>query len=241
MLSTPPVPLLEQQWDTYTADDHDTWDTLVTGRLLTLRTTGASAVRQGIETLCLTEAGIPNLTRLNQTLQPLTGWRVVGVDGYLDARSFFSLLAERRFPSTTHVRPFSSLEYIPSPDIFHDVFGHVPLHAHPPFAAVLQRFGRLGARADTEAALVAVQRLFWYTVEFGLIEETGEPRLYGSGLVSSIAEERQALNSTCERRAFDLDAVINTPFDVEQVQPVYFVIRDFAELAHALNELSSRH
>lgn len=240
MFSSPPVPLRKQQWDTYTADDHHTWDTLVARRLQTLETTGASAIREGIATLRLTRAGVPQLTRLNDILLPLTGWRVVGVDGYLDARSFFSLLADRRFPSTTHVRPFSSLEYIPSPDIFHDVFGHVPLHAHPPFAAVLQRFGQLGARADTEAALVEVQRLFWYTVEFGLIEQAGEPKLYGSGLVSSIAEERQALHSSCVRRAFDLDAVINTPFDVEQVQPVYFVIRDFEELANALSELSSR-
>jgi phenylalanine-4-hydroxylase len=156
------------------------------------------------------------------------------VNGYLDARTFFGLLARRQFPSTTHIRPATSLDYIPSPDIFHDVFGHVPLHAHSEFADLLQRFGELGEAARDDAVLTAVQRLFWFTIEFGMIEGPDGARLYGSGLVSSTAEEVQALGESATRRPFALGAVMATPFDVDAVQPVYYMLRDFGQLRDAV-------
>ncbi len=234
---SPPVPLRRQEWATYTTDDHRAWSTLVLRRMETLQRTGAAAVLSGIRQLGLTSESVPHLDVLNTRLTPLAGWQVVAVDGYLDAATFFGLLATRRFPSTMHVRSIDSLEYIPSPDIFHDVFGHVPMHADPVFADLLQRLGILGAAALDADSLVAVQRLFWYTVEFGLIRENGQLRVYGSGLVSSIAEERQALFGSCERRPFELATIVQTPFDVDHVQPMYFVLDDFDQLRHAIEQL----
>ncbi len=234
------VPCITQDWHAYTSEDHSTWAKLWERRMRTLRQTGARAVLDGLDAIGLTPSSLPRIDALNARLSPRTGWEVVAVEGYLDARDFFALLAQRRFPSTTHLRPADALDYIPAPDIFHDVFGHVPLHADPVFADLLQRFGQIGTRARSTVAVTAVQRLFWFTVEFGLVREGGAPRLYGSGQVSSIAEERHALGDTCDRRRFDLDAVLATGFDVDRVQPVLFVLEDFRELHCAVEALAGR-
>lgn len=224
----------------YTANDHATWATLVHTRMATLGHTAAHEVLAGIETIGLSPGCIPILSELNARLTPRTGWQVVPVDGYLNPREFFSFLADRRFPSTTHVRPADQLEYIPSPDIFHDVFGHVPLHADPTFADLLQRFGLLGCRATSEAAMEAVQRLFWFTVEFGLVGSIDEARIYGSGLVSSIAEERHALSGACTLQPFDFATVLRQSFEVDAVQPTLFVLPHFHALRSAVDQLGAQ-
>jgi phenylalanine-4-hydroxylase len=155
------------------------------------------------------------------------------VSGFLEARHFFESLSRRRFPTTVTIRAAESLEYTPAPDIFHDVFGHVPLHADPVFADWLRRFGARAARAEG-AELDRLARLFWFTVEFGLIRENGEVRIYGSGLISSVAEARHALGSECERRPFDLEQVMNTSFEIDKLQPVLYVLDDFEQLSRAL-------
>jgi phenylalanine-4-hydroxylase len=229
-----------QHWEAYSDSDHLAWATLCERRMLTLPSSGARQWLDGLERLALDQRRVPRLSDVNARLQRLTGWEIVAVDGYLDAAAFFSLLAQRRFPTTTHVRPLDSLEYIPSPDIFHDVFGHVPMHADPVFADLLQRFGDLGAGARSEAHLTQVQRVFWYTVEFGLVREGDAVRIYGSGLVSSVAEERHALSENCERLPFDLEAVLRHPFAVDHVQPAFYVIDDFSQLHAALDALAHR-
>ena len=224
----------------YTADDHTTWATLVRQRLTTLSHTAAVEVLTGIDAIGLSHERVPLLRELNARLAPRTGWQVVPVSGYLNPREFFSFLADRRFPSTTHIRPREQLAYIPSPDIFHDVFGHVPLHADPTFAEMLQQFGLLGTRAMSESAMVAVQRLFWFTVEFGLVGTTDHPRLYGSGLVSSMAEERHALGGGCRLQPFDLDRVLQQSFAVDAVQPTLFVLPCFRALRYAVGHLGAQ-
>jgi phenylalanine-4-hydroxylase len=228
--------LPEQRWSEYTQDDHEAWRQLYQRRLGSLVNTGSRAVLEGLERIGLSDAAIPRLDEMNGKLSALTGWRAVPTSGFLEPRAFFSYLATREFPTTVHVRPLHSLEYIPEPDIFHDVFGHVPLHSDPVFADTLQRIGQLGASASDDA-LALVKRFFWFTVEFGLVEEGGRPRLYGSGLVSSIGEEVHALGGECSLRPFELREVLATDFDHSQVQPVLFVISSFDQLLAEIRRL----
>ncbi|MGQ0765753.1 MAG: phenylalanine 4-monooxygenase [Gemmatimonadota bacterium] len=220
---------LKQRYDDYTTDDHEAWRRLFTRRVASLHETGSRAVLDGIQRIGLSESSIPRLDTMNAQLSAMTGWRAVPTAGFLEPGAFFSSLGRREFPTTVHVRPLHSLEYVPEPDIFHDVFGHVPMHSDPVFADALQRIGALGAIADQQD-LVLVKRFFWFTVEFGLVNERGTPRLYGSGLVSSIGEEENALHGDCELRPFRLNDVLGTDFDHSQVQPVLFVIDSFEQL-----------
>jgi phenylalanine-4-hydroxylase len=234
--ATAPLRLPEQVWGAYTPDDHEAWRQLYRRRLTSLVDTGSRAVLEGLERIGLSDSAIPKLDVMNGKLSALTGWRAVPTSGFLEPRAFFSYLARREFPTTIHVRPLHSLEYIPEPDIFHDVFGHVPLHSDPLFADSLQRIGQLGAVSSDET-LPLVQRFFWFTVEFGLVEERGAPRLYGSGLVSSIGEEAHALGGECSLRPFVLGDVLATDFDHSQVQPVLFVIPSFQRLLEEIGAL----
>jgi phenylalanine-4-hydroxylase len=227
---------LTQSWERYAAEDHAVWRTLYARRMTTLLSTGSEAVLRGVERIALPSDAIPDLARLNAKLSPLTGWRAIPTGGFLEPRAFFSSLARREFPTTITIRPAHSLDYIPEPDIFHDVFGHVPLHSDPNFADALQRFGALAAEARDEEQGIALQRLFWFTVEFGLVLEGGAPRIYGSGLVSSAADAANALGSACQRRPFVLDEVMAQPFDIDHIQPVLFVIESFEALVETMEE-----
>ena len=156
------------------------------------------------------------------------------VSGFLPAKEFFACLADRRFPTTVTVRPMAQLDYLPEPDIFHDVFGHVPLHAHPAFADFLQRFGQLASLARSEEDVERMARLFWFTVEFGLVREAGQVKVYGSGLISSHGDAANALGTACDRRPFDLAEVMAQPFEIDRLQDVLFVVEDFTELFGAV-------
>ena len=153
---------------------------------------------------------------------------------------FFRCLARRRFPTTLTVRPRAQLDYLPEPDIFHDVFGHVPLHAHPAFADFLQEFGALASEAATEEETTAMARLFWFTVEFGLVHEAGRVKIYGSGLISSHGDAANALGPGCQRRPFSLDAVLAQPFDIDRLQDVLFVVESYDQLFEAVATLRAR-
>lgn len=240
--STPrhPAPVVTQRWENYTADQHRVWATLYQRRMEMLRVTGSRAFLDGAEAIGLRPDRVPDLAEVNRRLSPRTGWQAVPVAGFLPARAFFASLAERRFPTTVTVRSAEQLEYLPEPDIFHDVFGHVPLHAEPVFADCLQRFGALQSRATSDHAVEQLARLFWFTVEFGLIAEEGRTKVYGSGLISSAADAANALSSGCERRPFSLDAVLAQPFEIDRLQPVLFVLTSFDQLYDAVDALGRR-
>jgi len=174
---------------------------------------------------------------VNKRLSRLTGWSAVPVTGFIPAREFFRCLAQRRFPTTITVRPPESLEYVTAPDIFHDVFGHVPLHANTVFADFLKRFGALAAQAIDEEDVTRMARLFWFTVEFGLVREDAEIKLYGSGLISSSADAAGALGPTCDRRPFELEAVMCQPFEIDRLQDVLFVVDSFDQLFEAIRQV----
>lgn len=230
-------PPVRQDWHAYTAEDHRTWARLYARRRPELERTASRVFLDGAAAIGLAADHIPDLTALNRRLASRTGWSAVPVAGFLPAREFFESLAARRFPTVVRIRSPESLDYTPEPDIFHDVFGHVPLHADPAFAAFLQQVGRLGSRASTPEETERLARLFWFTIEFGLVREAGQVRLYGSGLISSAAEGRHALGPACERRPFDLDQVLATPFRIDDLQPVLYVVESFAALFRAVGAL----
>jgi phenylalanine-4-hydroxylase len=205
-----------------------------------LRDTGSRVFLDGARAIGLRPDRVPDLAEVNGNLVRRTGWSAVPVTGFIPAQQFFGCLAQRRFPTTVTVRPREQLDYLPEPDIFHDVFGHVPLHADVVFADFLQRFGAVASRATTEAGIEAMARLFWFTVEFGLVHEAGAVRVYGSGLISSAGDAANALSDRCDRRPFSLDAVISQPFEIDRLQDVLFVVESYDELFAAVSEAERR-
>ena len=231
------APFIRQDWDAYTLEQHGVWAALYARRMPALEQTASRVFLEGARTIGLDPSTLPLLAQLNRRLVARTGWSAVPVEGFLPAPEFFGCLARRMFPTTVTIRPADRLDYVPEPDIFHDVFGHVPLHADPVFAAFLQRFGALAARARDDDTTERLARLFWFTVEFGLIREAGEVKVYGSGLISSHADAANALGPTCDRRPFDLDRVLDQPFRIDDLQPILFVIDGFGQLFEAVERL----
>jgi phenylalanine-4-hydroxylase len=205
-----------------------------------LRMNGSRLFLEGARAIDLRPDRVPDLAEVNARLGRATGWNAVPVTGFIPAADFFRCLSQRRFPTTVIVRPREQLDYLPEPDIFHDVFGHVPLHADPVFADFLQRFGVVAARARTDDATTRMARLFWFTVEFGLIREEGEIRVYGSGLISSHGDAANALGPRCDRRPFSLDAVLDQPFEIDHFQNTLFVVESFDQLFDAVRDVEQR-
>ena len=232
-----PPAFLAQDYAAYDAEAHDVWRLLYARRMAALAETGSAVFLRGAERIGLRPDRVPELADVNRRLGALTGWAAVGVDGFLPADQFFRCLAARRFPTTLGVRPRAQLDYLPEPDIFHDVFGHVPLHADPDFARFLQHFGAVAARARTAEHTEAMARLFWFTVEFGLVREGGRVKVYGSGLISSHGDAANALGAGCARRPFALEAVVAQPFETDRMQDVLFVVDDFGQLSEAVDAL----
>ncbi len=217
----------------YPAAEHQIWSKLYQRMLPKWERHGTAVFLSGLEKLALNESSIPQLPDLNARLFPLTGFQAIPVDGYIGATDFFAHLQQRKFPTVTRVRNETQLDYLPEPDIFHDVAGHVPMHTDPTFAAVLQRFGSLPHNE-------ALARFFWFTVEFGLIEERGHLKAYGSGLMSSFGELDYALTSpNVVRRPFQLAEVMATPFEIDHFQNRLYVIESFNQLYDAVAELES--
>ncbi len=229
-----------QDYAAYTAGEHATWRKLF-ARVEPLWARHASAAfLRGVERLGPSRRGIPHLERINARLAALTGFQAVGVGGYLDPADFFGCLAARKFPTSLTIRDAARLDYLPEPDIFHDVAGHAPLHTDRVFADTLVRFGKLAASCG-RAGIEAAARLFWFTVEFGLIRENGRLKAYGSGLMSSAGELRHALEAQgVERLPFDLERAVGQTFSIDRYQPRLFVIESFEQLYCAVGELEAR-
>lgn len=222
---------IPQDWEQYTQEEHATWDRLFERQARLLPGRASRAYLNGLEALRLSERGIPNFAELSERLMKLTGWQVVAVPGLVPEDVFFDHMANRRFVAGNFIRRPDQLDYIQEPDVFHDVFGHVPMLADPRFADYLEAYGRGGRRALELGALKQLARLYWYTVEFGLVEEPEGLRIYGSGIVSSSAESVFALESPSPNRIrFDLRRVMRTDYRIDDFQQNYFVIPSFDEL-----------
>jgi phenylalanine-4-hydroxylase len=239
--------LIEQDWAAYTREQHAVWAELVHRRMPQLAEHACAEYLDGFNQIGLREDTIPNLAEVNKRLGPRTRWNATPVSGFLPPDAFFEMLAARKFPTTTYLRSRDSLEYTPEPDIFHDVFGHVPMHAHPVFADFLEHYGRICAAipGGDKDKLEKMGRLFWFTVEFGVIRENGEIKLYGSGLISSNGEathviEGRKTGSGPEIRDFNLDQVLNQQFLVSEMQKVLYAVESFDQIYEATQQAEEK-
>ena len=241
-LQTPPEGVrpdwtVPQDWAHYTAEEHATWDTLFARQAKLLPGRASDAYLRGLDVLKLSKPGIPDFEELSERLTRLTGWSVVAVPGLVPDDVFFDHMANRRFVAGNFIRRPDQLDYREEPDVVPDVFGHVPMLADPVFADYLAAYGRGGQRALGLDSLKYLGRLYWYTVEFGLVAEPEGLRIYGAGIVSSFAETRFALDDPSPNRiAFDLKRVMRTEYRIDDFQQNYFVIPSFDELLRATVE-----
>ena len=228
---------IPQDWDRFAPAEHATWDLLFERQAKLLPGRVSDAWARGLDVLRLDRPGIPRFEELNERLGKLTGWQVVAVPGLVPDEVFFDHMANRRFVAGNFIRRPDQLDYLEEPDVFHDVFGHVPMLADPVFADYLEAYGRGGRRAMELGALKYLGRLYWYTVEFGLIQEPEGLRIYGSGIASSYAESRFALDDPSPHRiAFDMARVMRTEYRIDDFQQNYFIIPSFDELLRATVE-----
>jgi phenylalanine-4-hydroxylase len=226
---------IPQSWDGYTPAEHAMWDRLFARQSAMLPGRVAPAFLEGLDMLRLSKRGIPDFAELSDRLMKATGWQVVAVPGLVPEDVFFEHLANRRFVAGRFIRTPEQLDYLQEPDIFHDVFGHVPLLANPVFADYMQAYGRGGLRALEQGAIDRLARLYWYTVEFGLVRDGPASdsglKLYGAGIVSSYGESIFALDDPSPNRlGFDLRRVMRTRYRIDDYQQNYFVIDSFDDL-----------
>jgi phenylalanine-4-hydroxylase len=221
---------------TYTGDEHATWR-VVCARLRDLHQRhGSVRYLDGKRQLGIADDRIPQLADLSQQLERLHGFRIRAIEGLIDSRRFLCALGERVMSSTQYLRHPSRPAYTPEPDVVHEVIGHLPLFVDPDFAAMSIRLGRAAARA-TDGQMALLDRLYWYTLEFGMIEERGEPRAYGAGLLSSFGELTHAYSAAVERAPFDVERAISTPYHFSAMQDLLFVIPSFRALDAAVGGL----
>jgi phenylalanine-4-hydroxylase len=232
--------IIEQDYAAYSEEQHGVWAELAGRALKELEKHAAREWLEGYQIIGLKADRLPDLAATSARLEPRTGWNSTPVSGFLPAPAFFEMLAARRFPTTTWLRGRDSLEYTPEPDIFHDVFGHVPMHAHAVFADFLAHYGRVCASIRDGEVLEKLGRLFWYTVEFGVIRQGDGIKVYGSGLISSHGECRHVMEGHCAIHDFTLDEVLKTPVKVDELHKLLFAVSSFDEIYEAMHEAERR-
>ena len=222
---------IDQAWDSYTPAEHKVWQTLFERQSKLLPDRACDEFLAGMRALPIGADQIPDFRRLSDTLAKRTGWQVVAVPGLVPDEVFFEHLANRRFPAGQFIRKPEQLDYLEEPDVFHDVFGHVPMLMNPVIADYIQAYGVGGLRAQQLGVLPKLARVYWYTVEFGLVRQREGLRIYGAGIVSSFAETRYALDDDSPNRIrFDLERVMRTRYRIDDFQETYFVLDDLNSL-----------
>ena len=216
--------VVPQCWESFTEDGHAVWDLLFARQVELLGTRVVSAFLDGIDLLKLSHPGVPDVEGLNAILEPRTGWRTVAVPGLVPDDVFFAMLSERVFPVGNFIRTRDQLDYLEAPDCFHDMFGHIPMLAHHDFAEMAEHIGRLGLAAIAAGEGDRVARIYWHSVEFGLVREHGELKILGAGLASSFGESHFSLeNDSVERMPFSVERAVHTPYRHDTFQPRYLV------------------
>jgi phenylalanine-4-hydroxylase len=244
---------IEQPYSLYSEENHEAWRRLYSRMQPQWERYANLHFLAGIDSLCLSPDRVPRLSDVNRCLEPLTHFEARAVSGYVSAFQFFDCLRNRQFPTTITIRPSGQLDYLPEPDIFHDIAGHVPMHTDPAFAEALVRFGdcahtaaerAAGIRDDdvrlhTVASIVrALARFFWFTIEFGLMRGAEGLKVYGSGLLSSYGEIAHSLEAPeVERRPLVLEEVVNQPFEIDHYQPLLYVVDSFDHLFSLVDTL----
>ncbi|MDO1444691.1 phenylalanine 4-monooxygenase [Rhodocytophaga aerolata] len=233
---------MRQHYDKYTAEDQHVWRILFERQIVNLPNAASQEYLEGIRRINFTADHIPNFEEVNKILHTYTGWQLHVVAGLLPNKEFFELMNNKRFCATTWLRKMSQLDYLQEPDMFHDVFGHVPLLTNPDLCNFLQGLSRIALKyIDNELAIELVSRLYWYTVEFGLIREQGKLRIYGAGILSSTGETNYSLESNIPKRVpYQVKEIIDTPYIKDKYQEKYFVIDSYEQLFNSVGEIE-RH
>lgn len=222
---------IDQGWQNYSAAEHAVWKTLFERQTRLLPGRACDEFVLGMQALPIGAEQIPDFRALSDVLMPATGWQVVAVPGLVPDEVFFEHLANRRFPAGNFIRGADELDYLEEPDVFHDVFGHVPMLMNPMLADFIQAYGEGGLRAQRLGKLAQLARVYWYTVEFGLLQQPEGLRIYGAGIASSFAESLFAIDDDSPNRVrFELERVMRTNYRIDDFQETYFVIRDLDEL-----------
>lgn len=220
----------ENGFVSYTAEENTTWHDLYVRQMNLLPQRACKEYLDGIHALGITADHVPQLPEVNSNLRALTGWEVAPVPALIDFQAFFELMANKKFPAATFIRTREEMDYLQEPDIFHEIFGHCPLLTLPVYANFMHEYGKLGLKAS-HPDRVMLARLYWFTVEFGLIQTAEGMRIYGGGILSSYGESQYALDSDKPvRTPLEIIEAFRTPYRIDIFQPLYFVIQDFAEL-----------
>ncbi len=234
---------MNQAYEKYTADDQAVWRILFKRQMKQLPGKASQDYLDGIGQTGFTADHIPDFEQeLNPRLMQLTGWRVKAVPGLIPNREFFELMADHNFPATTWLRRRDQLDYLQEPDMFHDTFGHVPMLSNQSFCDFLAALSRIAlAHVDHPEAIEMISRLYWYTVEFGLIQEADGLRIYGGGILSSVGETTYSLTSEKPLRIpYEVGTLLKTPYIIDRYQDQYFVIRSYEQLYHSVSEIEEK-
>ena len=227
---------IDQGWDNYTPAQHAVWKTLYERQTKLLPGLACDDFVEGMKNLPMSADEIPNFEKLSETLMRKTGWQIVAVAGLVPDDVFFEHLANRRFPAGNFIRGAHELDYLEEPDVFHDVFGHVPMLMHPVMADFIQAYGQGGLRAQKLGKLTNLARVYWYTVEFGLVQQKDGLRIYGAGIASSFSESTFSVQSDSPNRiGFDLERVMRTNYRIDDFQETYFVLDKLEDLLALAN------
>jgi len=220
----------------YTPEENQIWEILYKRQIDIIKNRACDEYLYGIDYLELTQDKIPQIPDVNEKLRAKTGWEIYPVAALIGFNKFFSLLADRKFPCATFIRTREELEYLQEPDIFHEIFGHCPMLTNKVYADFMQKYGELGVGAEPKVQKL-LARLYWFTVEFGLINTKKGLRCYGGGILSSIGETTYSLESEKAKRVpFDALEALRTPYRIDIMQPIYFIINSFDELYHSMDE-----
>ena len=223
--------VVDQGWENYSPDDHESWKMLYERQMGVLRPRVCPEYLQAVQDLGFTADKIPNFNEVNERLRAATGWEIVATEGLVKSKPFFDMLADRKFPSGYFIRDKDQLDYLEEPDIFHDLFGHIPLLTNPSYADYMYEYGLGGARALEYKTTKNLARLNWWTIEFGLIQKPDGLKIYGAGLCSSYGEAQYCLDDpSAHHIRFDLERCMRTKVYINDFQPCYFVIDSFESL-----------
>ena len=232
---------MKQIYENYTEEDQKVWKILFDRQFPNLPEAATSEFLRGLQKVNFTADRIPNFDETNKILRELTGWEIYAVPGIVEDDLFFHLMANRKFPATTWVRKMSELDYLEEPDMFHDVFAHIPLLTNQAFVDFLQAISQFGEEwIEDEWAIHLLSRIYWFTIEFGLIRENNEVKIYGAGILSSSGETRFSLSNEPEHHEYDVDHILDTPYRKDKMQERYFIIDSYEQLYQSIPEIKEK-
>lgn len=229
---------MKQIYGSYTKEDFDVWKLLYKRQMGNLPTAASAAYLEGLDKVNFVEQAIPKFEETNEILKELTGWSLAVVPGIVPDYTFFELMSNKRFPATTWLRKMVELDYLEEPDMFHDVFAHVPLLTNQAFVDFLEALSNIGLEyVGNDYAIEILSRVYWFTVEFGLIQEEQGLRIYGAGILSSAGETKFSLSEEPPKHAFDVQTIANTPYRKDVFQDRYFIIESYEQLYNSIPEV----